>query len=326
MNVDEAIAKIEDIPTLPTTLAEVLRTTSSENGSVKELSQIIYSDQSLTTKILKMANSSFYGFVHQIRSVDRAIVILGFDEVRAIAIAVSIFDSVYLRKGGVYYSRIRSWNHSLLCALGTRLLAGIFGKSKNLGPELFVGGLIHDIGKVFMDRYFPESFVKVLELVEETSLTMESAEREVFGFDHALLAGALLRKWKFPEQLTDIVMYHHHPELARANKGRIALICMADLMCHQLGYSTYTCEPRPSLRESFRSKMLTLAQNEGELLTPRILIASLRKLKERTAEVDHLSRSLFPHECPEYPEHHANGKKLRDATKEASLEKGLASP
>jgi putative nucleotidyltransferase with HDIG domain len=292
MIVDEAIAKIEDIPTIPTILGEILRITSSENSSAKDLSQVIYSDQSMAAKILKMANSSFYGFVQQIKSIDRAIVILGFDEVRSIAMAMSVFDSIYLRKDGVYYSRLRSWNHSLLCGLGTRVLSGLFMKSKNLESELFAGGLIHDIGKVLMDRHFPESFARVLELVEKTSMTMESAEQEVFGFDHALLAGRLLRKWKFPDQLIDMVQYHHHPDAAGANQSLIALIFLADLMCHQLGYSTYTCEPKTGIRKSSRIKVIKLIRDDGLLLTPKKLIASFRKMREHTSEIDRLS-SIF---------------------------------
>jgi putative nucleotidyltransferase with HDIG domain len=293
MIVDEAIDKIKDIPTIPTILGEILRITSSENSSMKDLSQIINSDQAMATKILKMANSSFYRYVQQIKSIDRAIIILGFDEVRAIAVAMSVFDSIYLRKGGVYYSRLRSWNHSLLCGYGTKILASLCKRNNDLESELFVGGLIHDIGKVLMDRHFPESFTKVLEMVEETSMTMESAERQIFGFDHALLAGRLLRKWKFPDQLVDMVQYHHHPDYAGANQSWIALIFVADLMCHQLGYSTYTCEPRPNIRKFSRSKMIKLIQHEGFLITPKRLIASLRKLKEHAAEIDNLSNIFF---------------------------------
>ncbi len=293
MIVDEAIEKIEDIPTISTILGEIMRITSSNNSSVKDLSQIIYSDQSMATKIMKMANSSFYRYAQQIKSIDRAIIILGFDEVRAIAVAMSVFDSIYLRKDGVYYNRLRSWNHSLLCGFGTKVLAGLCRRSEEFESELFVGGLIHDIGKVLMDRYFPESFAKVLEMIEETSMTMESAERRIFGFDHALLAGRLLRKWKFPDQLVDMVQYHHHPYSARANQSWIALIFVADLMCHQLGYSTYTCEPRPSIRKFSRSKMIKLIQGRGIPLTPKNLIASLRKLKEHTVEIDNLSNIFF---------------------------------
>lgn len=289
MTVNEAIAKIEDIPTIPAILGEILRITSSEKSSAKDLGQIIYTDQSMAAKVLKMANSAFYGFTQQIKSIDRAIVILGFDEVRAIAVAMSVFDSIYLRKGGVYYSRLRSWKHSFLCGIGTRVLAELFKMGKNLESELFVGGLIHDIGKVLMDRYFPQSFARVLELVEETSMTMECAEEKIFGFDHALLAGGLLRKWKLPDQLTDMVIYHHHPDAAGTNQSWSALILVADFMCHQLGYSTYTCEPKPSIRQFCRSETIRVLQSEGLFLTPKKLISSLRKLKEHEAELDQLA-------------------------------------
>ncbi|MCL6583327.1 MAG: HDOD domain-containing protein [bacterium] len=294
MTLDEAVARIEDIPTIPTVLGEILRITSSEKSSVKDLAQVIYSDQSLATKILKMANSSFYQLVQQVKSIDRAIVVLGFEEVRAIAMAMSVFDSVYLRRGGVYYNRLRSWNHSLLCGLGTRILGSLVVKSRGLIAELFVGGLIHDIGKVLMDRYFPEQFARVLELVEETSISMEAAERKIFGFDHALLAGRLLKKWKFPNQLIDMVLYHHHPELARDNQCWISLLSISDLMCHQLGYSTYACEPKLGLRKLLRSEMMKgLAQMSGLPYKSHSLIDSLRKLKEHLTEVDRLSGILL---------------------------------
>ena len=286
MNIDEAVAKIEDIPTISTVLGEILRITSSEKSSIKDLSRIIYSDQSIATKILKMANSAFYGFTQQVQSIDRAIIILGFDEIRSIAIAMSVFDSIYLKKGGAYYNRLRSWNHSLLCGFGARTLADLFVKDKDLGLELFVGGLIHDVGKVFMDRYFSKEFARILELVERTGTSTESAEQEILNFDHALLAGKLLEKWKFPTQLINMVLYHHHPEYAETNQERIALIFLADLMCHQLGYSTFVCESKPDIEEFFDSDIMKLIQEKGLLLAPENITECLQKMENYIADLE----------------------------------------
>ncbi|MEW6382333.1 MAG: HDOD domain-containing protein [bacterium] len=294
MTVDEAIAKIEDIPTIPTILGEILRITSSERSSVNDLTRIIYSDQALATKILKMANSSFYRLAQQVKSIDRAIVVLGFEEVRAIATAMTVFDSVYLRKDGVYYNRLRSWNHSLLCGMGTRILVNQVKNGRGLESEVFVGGLIHDIGKVLMDRNFPEYFARVLELVEETSMTMESAEQKIFGFDHALLAGRLLKKWKFPDQLIDMVLHHHHPVSGEDNRCWISILFVADMMCHQLGCSTFACEPKPNIRKFLRSDLMKSLRNKGLPLTPPNFIASLRKLKGHLAEIDRLANIFLP--------------------------------
>ncbi len=293
MNIDEAIAKIEDIPTISAILGEILQITSSEKSSLKDLSRLIYADQAIATKVLKMANSSFYGFTQQVKSIDRAIVILGFDEVRSIAMAMSVFESIYLKKGGAYYNRLRSWNHSMLCGFGTRILADMFIKDKELEAELFVGGLIHDIGKVIIDRYFPKEFAKILELVEQESLSIEFAEREVLSFDHALIAGNLLKKWKFPDQLRDMVIFHHHPENAPHNKMHIALIFLADLMCHELGYSTFICESKPKIEQCLDSEQLKIMQEFGFTLTPENLVELMNKLKNHISKLENLSNMML---------------------------------
>ena len=293
MNIDEAVAKIEDIPTISTNLTEILQATSSEKSSIKNLSRIIYSDQSIATKILKMANSSLYGLMQQVQSIDRAIVILGFDEIRSIAIAMSVFDSVYLKKGGAYYNRLRSWNHSLLCGFGARVLADMLFKDQNAGLHFFVGGLIHDIGKVFMDRYFSKEFTQILQLVEQTGLSTESAEQEILHFDHALLAGRILEKWEFPDQLINMVLYHHHPDQAEMNQEQIALIFFADLMCHQLGYSGFVSESKPDIEQVCQSNIINLIKEKGFSITPENFTECLEKMKEYVIKLEKSPQDFF---------------------------------
>ncbi|MGA1875885.1 MAG: HDOD domain-containing protein [bacterium] len=292
MELEEAIARVENIPTLSTILGEVLRVTSSDKSSVQDLSRIIYSDQSIATKILKMANSAFYGFAHQVSSIERAIVVLGFNEVRSIAIAMTVFESVYLKKKGAYYNRLRSWNHSLLCGSGSRILAERFLAGKHAASELFMGGLIHDVGKVIIDRYFPDEFAQILELVEQSAMSCESAEREVLGFDHALLAGNLLRKWAFPSHLINMVLYHHSPESAESDRKLVASIFLADVMCHQLGYSAYAGEPKQPIRSLFHSRIMSLMERNGIVLTFKDIISVLRKLKGQVAGIEQFSDAL----------------------------------
>jgi putative nucleotidyltransferase with HDIG domain len=292
MNIDEAVAIIEDIPTISTSLAEILRVTSSEKSSVKDLSRIIYSDQAIATKIIKMANSSYYGFTEQVRDIDRAIVILGFDEIRSVAIAMSVFDSIYLKKGGTYYNRLRSWNHALLCGFGAKTLADSCCNKQDL--SLFAGGLIHDIGKVFMDRYFLKEFTQILQLVEQEGMSTESAERKILKFDHGVLAGKILEKWKFPPQLINMVSYHHHPERAKVDQERIALIFLADLMCHQLGYSGFVHEPKPNVEDFFDSNTMNLIGNNVLSLTPEKITKCFQKMKGYIIKIEKSPQGSIP--------------------------------
>jgi len=294
MNIDAAVAKIEDIPTISTNLAEILRVTSLEKSSVRDLGRIIYSDQAIATKIIKIANSAYYGFTEQVRDIDRAIVILGFDEIRSIAIAMSVFDSIYLKKEGTYYNRLRSWNHSLLCAFGAKTLADSCDNKQDSGLSLFAGGLIHDIGKVFMDRYFLKEFTQILQLVEQEGMSTESAERKILKFDHGVFAGKILEKWKFPPPLINMVSYHHHPDHAKDDQERIALIFLADLMCHQLGYSGFVHESKPNVEEFFDSDIMKLLRNNGLSLTPEKITQCLQKMEGYIAEIEKSPQGSLP--------------------------------
>lgn len=280
MTIDEAIERIEDIPTIPTILGDILRITSLPCSAAKDLSRIIYQDQSIASKILRMANSSYYGLSQQVQTIERAIVILGFDEIRSIAMAMSVFDSVYLKKGGVYYNRLRSWNHSLFCGLGAKMLGDLLGFDKGALPELFLAGLLHDIGKVLIDRYFSKDFAGILDLVEKKSLFIHRAEHEVLGFDHAQLGGCLLKKWNFSTLMVNMVRYHHQPHRSLDHQDWISLIYLADYMCHQLGYSAFVCEPKPQMNEILELDLAGLTKKKGFLFTPQSIPDLLVKMEE----------------------------------------------
>ncbi len=204
-----------------------MNVTSNPDCSVKDVVETIHSDQSLCLTILKIANSVLFGRPQKVDSIKMAVVILGFNEVQRIAIAKALINSFsnLPRKHKPYVDKF--WEHSFVCGMAARLIAQEMGIAADIA---FMGGLIHDIGKLIMietfaDEYAPERWMATLS--SEDTL---HDELEMFSFTHDILGGQLLRKWFFPENLVTAVAYHHRPVEAANDKGLAHAIHLADIL------------------------------------------------------------------------------------------------
>ncbi|MFH0811055.1 MAG: HDOD domain-containing protein [Pseudomonadota bacterium] len=237
------IHQVTEVPTLPSTAARILEISNDEHSSAADLAKVIYFDQALAAKILRIANSPLYGFSSSVKTIEHAIVILGFKEIRDMALAMSVFGSFFRKRGRGYFERVRFWEHSLKCGLVAKVIAADAGLNKT---ELFVAGLIHDLGKVVLDRFQPEGFVNVLEMASKHSLSWLEAEQQVLGFSHAEVAEALLKVWRFPPELIRPVAFHHQPWADDEEPRRSAAIYLADMLTRCLHEPDYPSQPRPN--------------------------------------------------------------------------------
>jgi putative nucleotidyltransferase with HDIG domain len=247
LELEHLIRRVTEIPTLPSTVARILEVSGSETSSAVDLAKVIYFDQALAAKVLRIANSPFYGFSRKVKTLEHATVILGFRDIRNMALAMSVFSSFFA--GGNNHSRfdrIRFWEHSLSCGLGAKVIAEEAGLNKT---ELFVAGLIHDLGKVVLDRYNQEGFLEVLEAATGRHLAWEEAERAVLGYTHADLAARLLEIWKFPPELGRPVAYHHRPWDDAEEPQRSAVLYLADILTRSQGLPDYQHQPQPAGEE-----------------------------------------------------------------------------
>jgi HD-like signal output (HDOD) protein len=242
LDLERLIRRVTEVPTLPTTVARILEISGSESSSAADLAKVIYFDQALAAKVLRIANSSFYGFSRKVKTLEHATVILGFKDIRNMALAMSVFSSFFVKGTGSRFERHRFWEHSLGCGLGAKVLAEGAGLNKT---ELFVAGLIHDLGKVVLDRYHQDGFLEVLEVAHGQGLSWEEAEREVLGYTHAEVAGTLLETWKFPPELVAPVSFHHHPWDDGGHAQRSAAVHLADVITRSLQPPDYPGQPRP---------------------------------------------------------------------------------
>lgn len=230
MSMDEIkkkIEKIDQLPTLPVIITELLGLLDNPKSTPREINELIKNDQALTSKTLRLVNSSYYGFPRKIATVTEAIVILGFDTVRNLAVSAGM---VKLLKGKGAFNKEQFWHHTVAVAFMSKVIAKTI---KYQNPEVaFVSGLLHDIAKVFEDQYFNEYFLKALELSKSTGKPLFEAEVEVLGYDHGAIGKRLGESWNLPKTIVAPIAYHHEIDknIYPEHEQLIAIITMSDAL------------------------------------------------------------------------------------------------
>ncbi len=220
-----AIQEIEEIPTISAIFKKLIDLLESEDCSAKELSDLISQDQSITSLILKLVNSAFYGHMREITSLHQAIVILGLNTVKSIALGASLFKSDSKRKDKYTLDKNQLWFHSLGTATTCKIIAKKIGY-KDI-EEAFAAGLLHDVGMVVFDAFFREEFKEVLLMASEKNLHILKAEKDILNISHDEAGQILLTKWKLPLAIASAIGGHH--DIKKVEKKYQKLTCIVHL-------------------------------------------------------------------------------------------------
>ena len=271
---NKVVIRADDLPTIPSIAWQILQVTNDERSSANDLSKILHTDQSLASRVLKVANSPFYGIPGRVTSIHQAVTLLGFRAIRSIALAMSVFNAFHVASRGAYFNRFKFWEHALFCGVAARELGKLYRLDEN---ECFVAGLIHDVGKVVIDRYLPESFAKIINRVDEERCSMGKAEMAELGSTHASIGMKLLMKWKLPEKTIWAVGKHHAPWTMDKFQSIACLTYLANVLSKISGYPCYVSERVPTLEEFLESRGADYLRSNGF----KIDEASLCKLEEK---------------------------------------------
>jgi putative nucleotidyltransferase with HDIG domain len=218
---------IDELPTLPHVVSQVLEKTRNENSRLDEIVDLISTDQALVSTYLKLVNSAFYGFNRRITTLKQAITLLGFRSVRNVVVNAGVVGIFRRRTFNAHYRR-RLWNHSVACAVAARLLAEREGYAAR--EEAFTAGLLHDIGKVVIDQYAPKDSAAIMERVE-AGTEPRAAECEVLGLDHTRVGAWIAERWHLPRALCAVIEHHHDPERADGSAELVRIVGAANAIC-----------------------------------------------------------------------------------------------
>ncbi len=260
------IEHITNLPTLPGIVTRVMRIVSDPSSSSGDVAFVVGQDLALSAKILRLANSAFYGVPHTITSIHNAVVILGLKVINTIVLSLTVFDLFPDEKKSPLFDRTAFWRHSTSCGLISRFLCERL-KTFVLfdAEEAFCAGLLHDIGKVVMEQYLHDDFHKALKHAKHKRLSLYEAEKEALGYTHTDVAQWLTSSWQLPPVLQAPLMFHHDPQATTDQADIVALCHYADYLCYELKLTIDETYAPPLLAESVIEK-LEISQSDIEAL------------------------------------------------------------
>jgi putative nucleotidyltransferase with HDIG domain len=239
MNIKEKVIDLihhrkTSLPTLPVVINNIMATARSEKTSAKDLANFIVNDQAISARVLRIANSAYYGMSKKIDSISRAIVVIGFKEIISLALGMGIFSAFSKKGDDAPIDITELWKHSIGVGFAAKKIAKKTNKIADESTILI--GLLHDIGKIVFCLYFPDEYGEVLKKMPNEQTPLYKIENECLGLDHAEMAYLLMKQWNFPANLIQAVRYHHNPSVCPKDQVDMAMtVNLANVICHQSG-------------------------------------------------------------------------------------------
>ncbi|WP_420265263.1 HDOD domain-containing protein [Candidatus Magnetominusculus dajiuhuensis] len=228
------LSYIEKVPALSPTIAKIVQLTSSDTSSAVDLVQAIKLDPALTVKVLNLINSSYFGMPQEVTSINRAIILLGMNTIKNLALSAEVLSSFNPSKGALF-NVDKFWQHSLACAISSKLIAQRIIKDPVKREEFFIAGLIHDIGKIFFIKHFPRDYLSMVKKVGSSD-SLNHKERLLFTMDHAEVGGLIAEKWALPPDLVASIRLHHERTVKGETSFLPASVYISNLYCKTNGY------------------------------------------------------------------------------------------
>jgi HD-like signal output (HDOD) protein len=275
------LKRVSNLSPIPKILSEVLDLLKDINTSPQQLARAISRDQSIVVKILTIANSPFYGLVKRVASIEYAIMILGFNEIRNIVTALSLMEAMK-NKSDQYMDQKEFWTHAYITGALAKKLADDMGIRQS--GDCFVGGLLHDLGISVIHRYMHSDFASICESVKMGS-EYKDAENLFLGMDHQAIGYSLLKNWNLPDNFCEMVKYHHNPNMAYNTKIISSVIHLADYMTQQLKLGSFSWDTGMTLNEETAVSLQLLDPESIE----KFIEQYREQVKQQLETIRHLS-------------------------------------
>ena len=221
------VKRIKNLPTLPGIVQKISRMVENPDTTPADVGRLISQDQVLSAKVLRMANSAFFGMPRKISSITQALIILGFDVIKGLVLSSSVFDMMKKGMEGL-------WEHSIGCAAASGVIAHMLNRKD--AEEVLVAGLLHDLGKVVLSLQLPDDTARITAICKEQGISFYEAEKQILDFNHSDVGQWLAEHWNLPDNLSEPMRFHHHPERARMAPEQTAIVHLANIIVRARGF------------------------------------------------------------------------------------------
>ena len=209
LTLEEVIGRIDEIPTLRQVAIKLLEIIDNPNSKIEEVHRIVTQDPPLAAKILRLVNSAYMGLSTRVADVKQAIVLLGFNMVRTMALSISVFEALSDTDSSAEEMRQQLWEHSIITSNLCQIIAG---QDTRVDEQVaFALGLLHDMGKMILDAKMPQEWKQILNLMNTEKYSFQEAEQEILRTDHAQIGAWVAEKWNLKQELTNGIRLHHRP-------------------------------------------------------------------------------------------------------------------
>ncbi len=215
---------IDKMPSLSTTVTKVLEVCNQPNTAPNDLNKVISLDPVLTGQVLKLINSAYYSLPNHITSLTRAIIMLGINTVKNLALSTAILGSFNQEESFQTLSMDQFWTHSISVGVTAKTLAGRMGIPVAMREEYFVAGLLHDLGKIPLNNCLATEYIQAMELSSLDQSPLRNAETMVLGFDHGVVGKMIAEKWQLSANITESLYFHHEPSNATQDNRMLAAV------------------------------------------------------------------------------------------------------
>ncbi|GFE61623.1 HDOD domain-containing protein [Geobacter sp. AOG2] len=267
------IMDTKTLPTLPGVINKLNALSDNDKSSVQEMARIVSSDQVLSARILRLANSPSYGF-YRVSTISNAMILLGVNVVKSLALSSSIFEIMEKNSVGL-------WEHSLGVGVASNMIAAKLGLPEC--EEIATAGLLHDIGKVIISLKCSEAEEEVRRVINEKRVYMREAEQEVIDTDHAEVGGWLAKSWFLPDKLSEPINCHHNVETSENHRIKTAVVHIADVLIKASGFGDSGDDYVPQIQQAAWDALKLNEQTVTELV---------EDLEDKLVEVKNFSLEL----------------------------------
>lgn len=263
--------------TIQKTVAGIVNALNDPDATINNLIELIEVDPPLSCNLLKVANSAYYSGRHPVNSIGDAVLRIGFEELKEIALSQKVFELFNDYEEYRGFSRMGLWKHSIAVAVLSKMIYRM--EFRESGDDIYAAGLLHEIGLISEDQITPDLFRQAITVADEQGLNLADAETSVLGFHHALLAYAIANSWQLPEGLKVVIGYHHTPLLAPERYIKMAMVLfVADTLCQEnaIGY----CDAPHDNRKTYQTCLKRLN------MEPYMLDLIISEMQTRIAELE----------------------------------------